>query len=158
MYRCVCPRIVYKSEHGNIAGEPTADNIIHPRIFKDVHQSLPEYTPDERAKALLGKEALCIFAHSFERVGIRAVIMLHLMRKQNAQAGGPMPSIKIITQQIRRASEYDLPIFGAVFQRSIELDCRDKLIVVKQERQIPCEYALDRICPQKFGVSLKRRV
>lgn len=57
-----------------------------------------------------------------------------------------MPSIKIITQQIRRASEYDLPIFGAVFQRSIELDCRDKLIVVKQERQIPCEYALDRIC------------
>ena len=44
---------------------------------------------------------------------------LHLMRKQNAQAGSPMPSIKIITQQIRRASEYDLPIFGAVFQRSI---------------------------------------
>lgn len=64
--------------------------------------------------------------------------MLHLMRKQNAQAGSPMPSIKIIAQQIRRASEYDLPIFGAVFQRSIELDCRDKLIVVKQERQIPC--------------------
>ena len=152
----VCFCIAYKAQHGNIARKAAAYHVIHPRVLKDVHHSAAEYAPDKGTKAPLLKQALGKFAHPFERVGIGAVVVLHLVRQEDAQTCRPVASVKAGAKKIRSAAENDLPVLGAVFKRGIELHGGNEPVIIEQKAEVSAEYALDGFRAQKLLIALKR--